>query len=94
MLTAWWGVVSTDVFFASSILNSPYRRPDRHSQLGDGGQPAGIVESGRRRSDLTKPIPKPRATRGKSAAQSDIFADARSDIYDPTEMINGTRQAV
>tara|TARA_Y100001933_G_scaffold261751_2_gene317220 strand:+ start:4971 stop:8012 length:3042 start_codon:yes stop_codon:yes gene_type:complete len=86
--------VSTEAFFDSPILNSPYRRPDRHWQLGDAGQPTGVVESGRRRSDLTTPIPKPRATRGKSAAQADIFADAQGDIYDPTEIINGIRQAV
>jgi hypothetical protein len=80
-------------FFASPILNSPYEPPTRHWQLVD-GQPTGVIEPGRRRSDLTTPIPKARTTRGKSAAVSDLYADAAGEIYDPTEIINGIRSAV
>jgi type III restriction enzyme len=80
-------------FFASPILNSPYEPPKRHWQLVD-GQPTGVVEPGRRRSDLTTPIPKAKTTRGKSATQSDLYADAAGDVYDPTETINGIRSAV
>lgn len=87
--------MSNDGFFESPILNSPYERPDRHWQLGDGGQPTGVIEAGRRKSDLTSPIPKARGTRGKAAAQqADIFGQEGGDVYDPTEIINGIRSAV
>ena len=86
--------MSSEGFFSSPILNSPYREPDRHWQLGEGGQPTGIIKPGRRRSDLTTPIPKPKAMRGKAAIQADIFADEAGEIYDPTETINGIRSAV
>jgi len=86
--------VSSEQFFESPILNSPYAKPDRHWQLGDGGQPTGVVEPGRRRSDLTTPIPKPRASRGRAPAQKDIFAEEGGDIYNPTPIVNDLRAAV
>ena len=88
--------MSSEAFFESPILNSPYAKPDRHWALGDGGQPTGVIEPGRRRSDLTTPIPKPRATRGKAAAaqQSDFLQDEGGQEYNPTETINGLRSAV
>lgn len=87
--------MSSNAFFESPILNSPYRRPDRHWQLGENGQPTSLIEAGRRRSDLTTPIPKPRATRGRAAPQqADIFADAQGEIYNPTPVINEIRSAV
>lgn len=86
--------MSSEQFFESPILNSPYEVPERHWLLGDGGQPTGIVEAGRRRSDLTTPIPKARSVRGKVDIQADIFADTKGDIYDPTEVINGVRSSV
>lgn len=84
----------SDGFFKDPILNSPYAQPDRHWQLAENGQPTGIIQSGRRSSDLTTPIPKARSTRGAAATQSDIFADEKGEIYDPTETINGVRSAV
>ena len=86
--------MSSETFFEAPILNSPYEVPDRHWQLSSSGQPTGAIGTGRRSSDLTTPIPKARGKRGKVAEQSDIFADATGEIYDPTETINGVRSAV
>lgn len=87
------GAVS-EAFFESPILNSAYHKPDQHWQLDASGQPTGAIIQGRRRSDLTSPIPKARTRRGRNTDQADIFGDARGDVYDPTEIINGVRQAV
>lgn len=84
----------SEAFFDSPILNSPYAHPDRHWQLDDNGQPTGLVLHGRRRSDLTTPIPKARTSRGKAQSQAEFFSDDKGDVYDPTEIINGVRQAV
>jgi type III restriction enzyme len=84
----------TEGFFSSPILNSPYERPSRHWQLDAQGQPTGIIDSGRRRSDLTTPIPKAKTKRGNSVSQADLYADAAGEVYDPTEIINGVRSAV
>lgn len=88
--------MNSEQFFESPVLNSPYAKPDRHWQLGEGGQPTGVVEAGRRRSDLTTPIPKPRATRGKAvrSEQADFLQGERGQEYNPTETINGIRSAV
>lgn len=88
--------MSTQQFFESPILNSPYAKPDCHWQLGEGGQPTGVIEPGRRRSDLTTPIPKPRASRGKAAKleQADFLTGESGQEYNPTETINGIRSAV
>ena len=89
-------VVSSEAFFESPILNSPYEVPDRHWQLGEGGQPTGIIEGGRRRSDLTTPIPKAKTARGKkvSPEQEDFLKGEGGQEYNPTETINGIRSAV
>lgn len=84
----------SEAFFQSPILNSPYDAPTRHWALDSGGQPTGTVMAGRRRSDLTTPIPKPKKKTGKAAAIEDLYADAAGDVYDPTETINGIRSAV
>lgn len=84
----------SDAFFQSPILNTPYDAPTRHWALDANGQPTGTVLPGRRRSDLTTPIPKPKKKTGKAAAMEDLYADAGGDVYDPTETINGIRSAV
>ena len=88
--------MSSEEFFKSPILNSPYAVPDRHWHLGDGGQPTGVIEPGRRKSDLTTPIPKAKATRGRKAApaQGDFLQGEGGQEYNPTETINGIRSAV
>jgi type III restriction enzyme len=87
----------TDAFFERPVINSPYDCPDRHWLLDERGQPTGIIEPGRRRSDLSSPIPKARITRGKAAAadaQDDLYADESGEIYNPTPVINEIRSAV
>lgn len=84
----------SEAFFQSPILNSPYFPPSRHWALDSGGQPTGTVVQGRRRSDLTTPIPKSKKKSGKAAAMDDLYADSAGDVYDPTETINGIRSAV
>ena len=88
--------MSSEQFFQSPILNSPYAKPDQHWQLSEGGQPTGTIEPGRRRSDLTTPIPKARVTRGKAAKaeQADFLQGEGGQEYNPTETINGIRSAV
>ncbi len=88
--------MSSDEFFKSPILNSPYAVPDRHWQLGEGGQPTGVIKPGRRKSDLTTPIPKAKTTRGRKAApeQEDFLEGPGGQEYNPTETINGIRSAV
>jgi type III restriction enzyme len=86
--------MTTDAFFASPVLNSPYAPPSQHWALDAQGQPTGTVVDGRRRSDLTTPIPKPKKKTGKAAAMEDLYADTAGDVYDPTETINGIRSAV
>ena len=83
-------------FFESPVLNSPYTMPERHWHLGETGQPTGIVNAGRRRSDLTTPIPKVRGARGRisAAGQEDFLEGEGGQEYNPTETINGIRSAV
>jgi type III restriction enzyme len=83
----------SEAFFQSPVLNSPYAPPGTHWALDAAGQPTGEVIAGRRRSDLTTPIPKPKK-KGKAAAVEDLYSDAAGDVYDPTETINGIRSAV
>lgn len=81
-------------FFEDPILNSPYERPSRHWELGQSGQPTNIIINQRRRSDLVSPIP-PSKKKGKSASDSDLFADGHEgERYNPIESINGIRSAV
>ncbi len=88
--------MSSEKFFKSSILNSPYAVPDRHWHLEDGGQPTGVIEPGRRKSDLTTPIPKAKTTRNNKVApeQEDFLLGEGGQEYNPTETINGIRSAV
>ena len=51
----------TGTFYEQPILNSPYEEPTRHHALDDEGQPTDEPPvSGRRRSELITPVPKPR----------------------------------
>ena len=88
--------MTSEEFFRSPILNSPYACPDRHWHLNDAGQPSGLIEAGRRKSDLTTPIPKAKTTRGKTSAndQQDFLQGVGGQEYNPTETINGIRSAV
>src|SRR5437764_748292 len=51
-------------FIGNPVLNSPYRVPARHFELGDDGTSIGTVLDGRRRSEYLVPAP-PSRKRGR-----------------------------
>ena len=89
-------------FFEQPILNSPYEVPTRHHALDKDGQPLEQPPvSGRRRSELITPVPKPRKKpqkSGQTARRADIeflydrpYED-RSRVRVDGELIFGTRR--
>lgn len=91
---------SIEAFFEQPILNSPYRKPDRHWELVD-GQPTGLALEGRRRSEFVTPVPKPQKTKkAKEAVQTELDLGSMADVdtadqkYDPFPIINEIRSAV
>lgn len=89
-------------FYEKPILNSPYEEPKYHHDLDDEGQPTdNPPASGRRRSELITPVPKPRKKR-KSAdsKQANLGLYSGDGIssdeqeYNPTPIINEIRSYV
>ena len=78
-------------FYEKPILNSPYEEPRLHHRLDDAGQPVdGPPETGRRRSELISPVPKPRIRRQEGAPKQADLAfssgdgiSSESQEYDP-----------
>jgi type III restriction enzyme len=57
----------TGTFYEQPILNSPYEEPLLHHALDEDGQPTDNPPiTGRRRSELITPVPKPRKRRKKA----------------------------
>ena len=89
----------TDLFFEKPILNSPYRRPERHWELDETGQPTNRIAESRRRSELVTPVPKPRRRR-LGRQQAELRLDATDGLsgddqeYNPTPIINEIRTHV
>lgn len=89
-------------FYDRPILNSPYDEPTLHHALDDEGQPTDQPPvSGRRRSELITPVPKPRKRRGNASAKQTSLdfpsADGISSEeqeYNPTPIINEIRSRV
>ena len=89
-------------FYEKPILNSPYEEPRLHHRLDDAGQPVdGPPETGRRRSELISPVPKPRIRRQEGAPkQADLAFSSGDGIssenqeYDPFPIINDIRSHV
>jgi type III restriction enzyme len=87
-------------FFEQPILNSPYEAPRFHHLLDADGQPVDAAPvAGRRRSELTTPVPKPRNRPGRERQTTMTLGDARgvSDAeqeYNPTPVINEIRSLV
>jgi type III restriction enzyme len=83
-------------FFDQPILNSPYRRPTRHWELDDEGQPTQKIIETRRKAKFITPVPKPKK-RKQSANQEEIVFDEGKGIstgkqqYDQTSIINEVR---
>ena len=89
-------------FYEKPILNSPYEEPRLHHRLDDAGQPLdGPPETGRRRSELISPVPKPRIRRQEGAPKQADLAfssgdgiSSESQEYDPFPNINYIRSQV
>ena len=89
-------------FYEKPILNSPYEEPRLHHRLDDEGQPVdGLPESGRRRSELISPVPRPRQRRQEGALEQVDMAFSSGDgissenqEYDPFPIINDVRSHV
>lgn len=87
-------------FFEQPILNSPYEAPRFHHLLDADGQPIDAPPvAGRRRSELTTPVPKPRNRPGRERQTTMALGDAGgvSDAeqeYNPTPVINEIRSLV
>lgn len=84
-------------FFDQPILNSPYEPPTRHHALDADGQPLDLPPvSGRRRSELITPVPKPRKKQGKAGQTAFVLRDAQvlstaEQEYDVNDFINEIR---
>lgn len=89
-------------FYEQPILNSPYKEPLLHHALDGDGQPTDNPPvTGRRRSELITPVPKPRKRRSKSDLkqtamdlQSDDGISSDEQEYNPTPIINEIRSRV
>ena len=90
----------TSSFFEQPILNSPYEIPTRHHALDDKGQPLNLPPmSGRRRSELITPVPKPRKKQRKSEQAAFALTEAQehstaAQEYDIHGFINEIRAHV
>jgi len=88
-----------DTFYEKPILNSPYAEPLLHHALDEDGQPTdNPPKTGRRRSELITPVPKPRKRRQKAnpkqttmELQSGDGISSEEQEYNPTPIINEIR---
>lgn len=86
-------------FFERPILNSPYRRPERHWELDVSGQPTQRVLEFRRKAEFITPIPRPRKRHAAKDQTSLVFDEGlglstEKQQYDLTGIINALRQEV
>ena len=92
----------TGTFYERPILNSPYEEPTLHHALDEEGQPTDDPPvSGRRRSELVTPVPRPRKHRKKANPEQtamDLHTDdgisSEEQEYNPTPIINEIRSRV
>ena len=86
-------------FYSNPILNSPYREPSRHWELGEENQPTGEIINSRRESSFVTPVPPPRRGRD-AAAQADLVDQTPEQLandqqqYDTSANINEIRRHV
>lgn len=87
--------MSVNEFFSKPILNSPYKRPDRHWELDEKtNQPTQKIVNSRRTVKFISPIPKPKK---QNATQERLNFNELSDQdqgYDTTGTINKLRNIV
>jgi type III restriction enzyme len=86
-------------FFDHPILNSPYKRPDRHWELDATGQPTQKIIEQRRSAAFITPIPKPKRVRARASQESILFDEGegistKEQAYDPNPLINQVRAHV
>src|SRR6059058_5678758 len=88
----------SDSFFDQPILNSPYDEPSRYHALDPEGQPLDVPPvSGRRRSELITPVPKPRKRKRGQTILDLLDPAGLSSVeqeYNPTPIINEIRSHV
>jgi type III restriction enzyme len=92
-------MASSNQFFESPILNSPYSYPSRHWELDKTGQPTQNIINSRRKVDLITPIPQPKKRKSSPKQDSILFEDelglsSAQQQYDPTPIINELRYTV
>jgi type III restriction enzyme len=80
---------------ANPILNSPYRQPERHFEIGPNG-PSGVIKDGRRPSESMIPIAITRkGSRGNAEyEQTQIDFDLTGERRERNELINDIRRDV
>ncbi len=88
-----------DQFFEKPILNSPYKKPSRHWELDEAGQPTQKIVENRRRADFVTPIPKPRKRRGAPQEiglllDEGLGLSTQEQKYDHTALITSVREQV
>jgi type III restriction enzyme len=71
---------------SNPIINSPYKPPERHFELGPDG-PTGITRDGRRRSESFVPVPRPK----KGTAQQTLDFDITGERREENSLINDIR---
>ena len=70
--------MSTETFFQSPILNSPYEEPNKHWEMLD-GVATGKIICERRRADFVTPIPKARTI--EKAKQTELVLDGLASNF-------------
>jgi type III restriction enzyme len=82
-----------DRFFEQPILNSPYKCPAQHWELGADGQPTNQLVLKRRRAEFFTPIPKPKKQRQAKGVQKELILSSLEGLstdvqqYDPNPVI-------
>lgn len=92
------GSPTSNPFFDRPILNSPYKRPERHWELDASGQPTQKIIEARRTADFVTPIPRPKKQSAKSLQTSLLLGDknlsSKAQTYDATATLNQVRALV
>jgi len=79
-------------FEQSPVINSPFRKPERHYVLNDDGSPSGVIRAGRRPSAYFVPIP-PAKKKGK-AKQAELALEGGGERVTQSDFINEIRSLV
>lgn len=87
---------STERFFKTPILNSPYEEPTSHWELDGERRPTGNIKSSRRPPSYIAPVPKPRRSipDHKELDLGVVGPSTSTQQYDPVPMITEIRRRV